>query len=85
LKDKQKTSLVYTVIAILVGYSSFLITQSYETNLYQPFLALLVLFLMAEIMKVVFKINKNFKWFMSGGGWLYLFIWFITWIVFYNL
>ena len=85
MKDKQKTTLVFIIIAVLVGYFSFLITHSFETNLIQPFLALLVLFLMSEVMKPLLKINKKFRWFMSAGGWVYLFIWFITWIVFYNL
>lgn len=85
MKDKQKTTLVFIIVAVLVGYFSFLITQSFETNLVQPFLSLLVLFLMSEVMKSLLKINKKFRWFMSAGGWVYLFIWFVTWIVFYNL
>ena len=30
------------------------------------------------------KINKELKWFLTNGGWLYLFVWFITWVIFFN-
>jgi hypothetical protein len=85
LNDKKKSNLIYTIVGIVVGYFSFWVTSSFETNLLQPFIAILILFLMAEILRIGLKINKKFKWFLSNGGWVYLFVWFITWIIFYNL
>lgn len=85
MKDKKKSSLLYVIVGIIAGYLSFFITQELQNNLFQPFLALFLLFITAEFMKMGFKINKKFKWFVSNGGWAYIFIWFVTWVVFYNL
>ena len=29
--------------------------------------------------------KRDYKWYFSNGGWIYFFVWFIVWIVFYNL
>lgn len=79
---KEKISLViYSMVGIIVGYISFLINNNWLSLL----LAIIVLFGMSEILKKALKIKEKFKWFLSNGGWIYIFIWFITWIIFYNL
>ena len=85
MKDKKKASVVFAFVGVIMGYVSFLITNSLETNLLQPFIAILAMVFTSEIMKYTLKIKKDFKWFLSSGGWLYYFVWFVTWVVFFNL
>ena len=86
MKVENKTMAVYIVVGVIIGYLS-----QYGRNLYGESgnfialgLALIFLVLTAELNKKIFKINKEFKWFWSNGGWIYLFIWFISWIIFFN-
>ena len=94
MKKENKTMIVYIIVGIIIGYLSQLSVNlaGKPTGLSEPApgsyiavsLALIFLVITAEINKKVFKINKEFKWFWSNGGWVYLFVWFITWIIFYN-
>jgi len=81
MKNKLKSTLVYVIIGVIIGYISFLINNEFLAL----GLAVVVLFLIAEVLKRVLKLDTKFKWFWSHGGWIYLFIWFITWVIFYNL
>jgi len=86
MKKENKSMLIYIIVGIIIGYLSQLGRNLYgETGNYIAIiLALVFLVLTAEINKKVFKINQEFKWFWSNGGWVYLFVWFITWIIFFN-
>jgi len=81
MKTETKSTIIYVVSGIILGYISFLVKDNYIALV----LAVAFLFIMAEILKRALKINEKFKWFLSNGGWVYIFIWFITWIIFYNL
>lgn len=76
-----QSTIVYVIIGIIMGYASMLVNNNYIALV----LAVVFLFLIAEILKRILKINEKFKWFWSNGGWLYVFVWFIVWIIFYNL
>ena len=80
MKNKTKSTLVYVVAGIIIGCISFLINDPTLSL----GLAIIVLFLIAEILKRTLKLDKKFSWFWSYGGWVYLFIWFITWVIFHN-
>jgi len=81
MKAGNKSTLVYVVFGIIIGYISFLVGNNYAAL----GLAIVFLFVISEILKRALKVNEGFKWFLSNGGWIYIFIWFITWIIFYNL
>jgi hypothetical protein len=81
MKKETLSTLVYSVAGIAMGYVSYLVKNNYSALL----LAVIFLFLISEILKRALKIKEEFKWFWSNGGWIYLFLWFITWVVFYNL
>ena len=87
MKTENKIMAVYIVVGIIVGYLSFLVRNIYgETGNYVAIsLALIFLVITAEVLKKAFKMNQDFKWFWSNGGWIYIFIWFITWIIVWNL
>ena len=86
MKIETKIMIVYIIVGIIVGYLSILGRNMYgETGNYIAIaLALIFLVITAEVNKKIFKMDKNFKWFLSNGGWIYLFVWFITFIIFFN-
>ena len=86
MKMETKIMIVYIIVGIIVGYLSQLGRDLYGElgNYVAISLALIFLVITAEINKKAFKINKEFKWFWSNGGWIYLFVWFISWIIFFN-
>lgn len=86
MKKENKSLLVYIIIGVIIGYLSQLGRNLYGEigNYIAIILALVFLVITAEVNKKVFKINKELKWFLSNGGWIYLFVWFITWVIFFN-
>jgi len=81
MKTENKTTLAFTILGIIIGYVSYLLNNSYLALT----AAFVFLYIGTEVFKKVFKINEKFRWFWSNGGWIYIFIWFIVWIIFYNL
>jgi len=86
MKVETKSTIVYIIVGIIVGYLSQIGRDLYgiSGNYVAISLALIFLVLVAEINKKAFKIGKDFKWFWSNGGWIYLLVWFISWLVFFN-
>ncbi|MFH0929404.1 MAG: hypothetical protein V1818_03550 [Candidatus Aenigmatarchaeota archaeon] len=81
MKTKTKSNLIYVLAGIVIGYMSYLLNDEFMSL----GLAIVSFVLVAGLVKKAFKVEEKFKWFWSNGGWLYLFIWFITWVVFFNL
>lgn len=78
---EKRCIIIFLIAGIIIGYLSFLVGNNYLAAL----LAIIFLIVIEEILRRIFKIEKKFGWFMSNGGWIYIFIWFIVWIIFYNL
>ena len=84
MKLENLATIFYIVIGIILGYASFLI----HNNMLGGALAVAGFFTGAFVLKIILKELKGngMKWFFSsGGGWIYFFVWFIVWIMFYNL
>ena len=81
MKTKSLSTLIYVIAGIAVGYVSFLLND----ELLALGLTIIFLVLVAGVLKKALKVKEGFKWFLSNGGWIYLFIWFITWVLFFNL
>jgi hypothetical protein len=86
MRAETKMMIVYIVAGILVGYLSQVARNAYgeSGNYIAISLAVIILVATTELNKKLFNICKNFSWFLSNGGWLYLFVWFISWIIFFN-
>lgn len=86
MKVETKIMTVYIIVGIIIGYLSNFGRSVYGEagNYIAISLALIFLVVTAEANKKIFKLDKDFKWFLSNGGWIYLFIWFITFIIFFN-
>ena len=81
MKPESKTTIAFTLLGIIIGYASSVLMNNYLATT----LAIVFLYLGYMIFKTFFKINEKFKWFLSNGGWMYVFVWFIVWILFYNM
>jgi len=81
MKVEKKCVIIYLIAGVIIGYLSFLMGNTYLAAL----LAIIFLIVIEEVLKRIFKIEEKFGWFMSNGGWIYIFVWFIVWIIFYNL
>ncbi len=81
MQADKKSLIVYIVAGIALGYLSPLIGE----KTYAVVLAVAVFYLLGFLMQKALNINEKFNWFFKNGGWEYFFIWFIVWIIFYNL
>lgn len=86
MKNGNKSMMIYIIIGVIIGYLSQLGRNLYaeQGNYLAVSLALIFLVITAEINKKAFGIKKEFKWFLSNGGWMYLLVWFVSWIIFFN-
>lgn len=81
MKPENKTTLAFAILGVLVGYVSSVLMNSYLSLA----LAIAFFFIGSEAFKLMLKIKEKFGWFWTNGGWIYVFVWFIVWILFYNL
>lgn len=81
MENKSITTIIYVIAGIVLGYVSFILNN----HLISVAVTIASLVVIAGLLKKLLKIDEGFKWFLSHGGWLYLFVWFITWVVFFNL
>ena len=86
MENGTKTMALYVIMGIIAGYLSQYsrIIWGEAGNFVALGIALIFLVLTAEISRKIFKINKEFKWFLSNGGWIYFFVWLVSWIIFFN-
>ncbi len=85
MNNESKSFWLFSILGIIFGYVSFLINKTLVSSLIPFVLSIVVLYAFAAVLRQVLKINEKMKWFMSNGGWVYIFLWFVTWIIFYNL
>ncbi len=79
VKEETKSLAVYIGAGILAGAISFVL----KNNLFSLVLALAVFSASSIILQRIVK--KQVKWLLSNGGYLYFFVWFIFWVILYNL
>lgn len=82
MKPKSKSVIIFAIAGILMGYVSFLLKGQ---NMMAAASAMVVLYLLRFAIAKMLKINEKMNWFMTNGGWIYILIWFIAWVIFYNL
>ena len=75
-----RTTVVYAIAAIVMGYVSFSINHT----AYATLAAVVVLGLLTLALRAVFKIKEGAKWWLGNGVIVYLFLWLIIWTIFYN-
>ncbi len=78
---EMKTTVIFTILGIVAGYASFLINNSAQSF----FLMVLLAVIFVLVLKKLLKVTEGYKWWFSNGLTIYILLWFITWIVLYNV
>ena len=73
--------LLHTILGVVVGYFSLYIGGAINAL----GLAVFVLVALIFTLKKALKITKDKKWWIGNGIVIYLFIWFVSWVLFFNL
>lgn len=88
MKPETKALIAYILAGILAGILSWMVGKLMPTNS-GPFaalaIAIFILVGLPQLLKRPFGASEKLKWWLSNGGYIYIFVWFITWIIFYNL
>jgi len=80
-EKEQKVILFSSFVAIIVGYISFFI-NSPLVNLVVAIAAVIAL---NAFLKKVWKISEDKKWWLGNSTLIFLLVWFVSWVVFFNL
>ncbi len=90
INEELKSTLLFAATSVIAGYISFLLTPARPAFI--PLASLLfalgsMMAILLVTVKIVQKIagKKNMQWIMGNGGAIYLFLWFVSWIIFYNV
>ena len=75
-----RTTAVYAVFAVIMGYVSFVINNT----AYATVAMAVVLLAVTAAMRFVWKIKEGPKWWLGNGAIVYIFLWMIVWTIFYN-
>ena len=79
--NESRVSLgIHVVAGLIAGYTSFF----FESALYSVGLAILLLIITGYATEFVLK-KKGIKWWLTNGGVLYILVWLVAWIFFFNL
>ena len=81
MQNEKKSIITYLIFGTLIGIVSYYLNSS----LMSLGVAIVVLVALQSVLKAVMKLDEKFQWFMSNGGWLYIFVWFIIWVIMYNV
>ncbi len=66
---------------MVAGYASFLL----NSNTYAVVLMAAVGVTMKFVSEKILAEKKDFKWWLANCGVIYIFMWFISWVIFLNL
>ena len=76
---EMKSTVIYAVIGIIVGYISFIVGNSLMA------LALSMIVLILTYVVLNRKVKKGVKWWIGNGIIVYIFIWILVWSIFYTM
>ncbi len=71
---------IHIVMGAVAGYLSMFMGMA----LYSLGLAILILIITGYATQFILK-KKGIKWWMSNGGVLYILVWLVAWIFFFNM
>jgi predicted PurR-regulated permease PerM len=77
----KKVMLVHIAVGLIAGYLSYIISNT----TYALVMAFAIMYALKFVTNVMSKEKKKFGWWFGAGGAVYLFLWFISWIIFLNL
>ena len=78
---EMKTAAINIVAGVAIGYASFAL----ERPMYAVVMAIAAVVALTLVLGKAFSLQKDKKWWISNGIVLFLFAWFITWTIFYDI
>ncbi|MFA4819464.1 MAG: hypothetical protein WC613_00730 [Candidatus Aenigmatarchaeota archaeon] len=75
-----RTTVIYVIVAVVMGYVSIIINHT----AFAALASIIVMVLLTFVLRAVFKIKQDAKWWLGNGVIVYLFLWIIVWTIFYN-
>lgn len=83
IKEQRISVTIHTAAAVVMGWLSIIIA-SMSRALYAIIIGLVLLYVLGFIVEKILG-KKGFKWWAGNGLVIYLFVWFIVWVFFFNL
>lgn len=81
--ESRISVLIYAAAAIAMGYASLLISP-FAGNMLTILMGLIGAWLVGKLVQLYLG-KKEVKWLIGNGLFIYLFVWLIAWIFFFNL
>ena len=81
MDNGKKIMSLHLVAGVVAGYLSYIISD----NIYALVVMLAVMTSMKYATNVLTKEKQKAGWWLGNGGLVYIFIWFISWVLFLNL
>lgn len=79
MEKDSLTTIVFVILGVTVGYLSQFVGSAKLSLL----TAIIVLVVVGNILGKVF--DEGAKWWLKNGGAIYIFLWLVFWIFFFNL
>ncbi len=80
-KDSLVSVAIHTIAGVVIGY----ISLSFGGFSNALGLAVVVLIILGFVVQKVSSTKRDRKWWLGNGGIIYLFVWIVSWILFFNL
>jgi len=81
MKIENKVFAGYSILGVIAGIATYMLFDFSESII----TAIIGLYIIAILMKKILNSEEKVMWFFKNGGYIYIFIWFATWILMYNL
>jgi len=81
MNNKNKSMYIFVLAGILFGIASYYT----KSHIYYLVLMLIGLMVTQLSIKKLLKVSEKFNWYMSNGGWIYIFVWFIVLTIMINV
>jgi len=78
MKEENVSMLVFIISGIIVGGISKFFSAGISF-----LISVIVMIIIGKVLAK--KFGKDTKWWVTNGGLIYLFIWIIAWVLFFNL
>ncbi|MEM5871405.1 MAG: hypothetical protein QW051_00870 [Candidatus Aenigmatarchaeota archaeon] len=75
---------VHTIGGIIAGYISYLLGTVGGNKIYAIISMFVILLIIGYATEFALK-KKGIKWWLSNGAILYLLVWFVSWILLFNI
>jgi hypothetical protein len=88
MKVETKAMIAYLITGLIAGTASWGVVRLLledRGSFAALAIAILLLVGLPQLLKKPLGVTQKFKWWLSNGGWIYILVWFISWIMLLNL